>query len=47
SYKDAEAVLMKLPQATKVRISSSLEIPLLPKLLPKISENIKIIVTAQ
>jgi hypothetical protein len=44
SYKDAEKLLLKLPQSSSVNISSSLDIPFIPKMLPRISKNIKIVV---
>lgn len=47
SYKDAREKLMSLTQATNVRISPTLDIPLLPKTLPRVSQNIKIIVDLQ
>lgn len=47
SYKEAEKVLMKLPQTTNVKISSSFEIPFFPKNLPRIAKNIKIVVNAE
>jgi len=46
SYKDVQKRLMALPQASNVSISSSLDIPFIPKILPRISKNIKIIVNA-
>ena len=46
SYKDVQKMLMAIPQASNVSISSSLDIPFIPKTLPRISKNIKIIVSA-
>jgi len=47
SYKDAEKLLLAIPQVKNVKISPSLDIPFMPKILPKISNNIKIIVNAK
>jgi hypothetical protein len=43
SYEDAKKILLKLPQSSNVKISSSFDIPLIPKILPRTSQNIKII----
>jgi len=44
SYKDAEKLLLNVPQSSGVNISSSLNIPFFPKMLPRVSQNIKIVV---
>jgi hypothetical protein len=44
SYEDAQKLLLKIPQSTNVSISSSFDLPFIPKMLPRISENIKIVV---
>ena len=44
SYEDAQKILLNVPQSSGVNISSSLNIPFFPKILPRVSQNIKIIV---
>jgi len=44
SYEDAQKILLNVPQSSGVNISSSLNIPFFPKTLPRVSQNIKIIV---
>jgi len=46
SYKDAKDLLLKIPQSTTVSISSSFDLPFIPKMLPRISKNIEIVVNA-
>ncbi|MBI1982126.1 MAG: baseplate J/gp47 family protein [Candidatus Levybacteria bacterium] len=44
TFEEAESILMKLPQAADVRISLHPGLPFLPKILPKTSKNIKLVV---
>lgn len=44
AFEEAEAILMKLPQAADVRISLHPGLPFLPKILPRNSNNIKLVV---
>lgn len=44
TFEEAETMLMKLPQAADVRISLNPGLPFLPKILPKTSNNIKLVV---
>lgn len=44
SFEKAKAKLAKIPQVSRVEISSSPNIPILPKMLTKNSKNIKIVV---
>ena len=44
SYEDAEKLLLKIPRSSNVSISSSLDIPFIPKILPRVSKNIEIVV---
>jgi hypothetical protein len=40
SFDDTEAILIKLPQSSDVRIQLVPNIPFLPKMLPRLSKNI-------
>lgn len=42
SFKDAENILLKLPQVSNIDISMSPKIPFIPKILPRISTNISL-----
>lgn len=44
TFEEAEAILMKLPQAADVRISLHPGLPFLPKILPRNSKNITFVV---
>lgn len=44
SFKDAKSLLLKIPQVDLVNISSKPDIPFLPKILTKTTNNVKIIV---
>lgn len=44
TFEEAEAMLMKLPQAADVRISLHPGLPFLPKILPRTANNIKLVV---